>query len=60
MQSVLSIKDEQSIILRLVRGEKRTNLSAEYGVSSQQISDIHKNTDKIMKFAVPFLLVAHY
>ena len=61
-RSVLSIKDEQSIIVRLERGEKGTNLSAEYGVSSQQISDIHKNTDidKIMKFAVPFLLVPHY
>ena len=61
-RSVLSIKDEQSINLRLERGEKGTNLSAEYGVSSQQISDIHKNTDidKIMKFAVPFLLVPHY
>ena len=59
-RSVLSIKDEQSIIVRLERGEKGTNLSAEYGVSSQQISDIHQNTDKIMKFAVPFLLVPHY
>ena len=59
-RSVLSIKDEQSINLRLERGEKGTNLPAEYGVSSQQISDIHKNTDKIMKFAVPFLLVPHY
>jgi len=26
-------------------------LSSEYGVSKQQISDIHKNKDKIMKFA---------
>ena len=59
-RSVLSIKDEQSINLRLERGEKGTNLSAEYGVSSQQISDIHRNTDKIMKFAVPFLLVPYY
>ena len=59
-RSVLSIKDEQSINLRLERREKGTNLSAEYGVSSQQISGIHKNTDKIMKFAVPFLLVPHY
>ena len=50
-QSVLSIKDKQSIILRLEKGEKQTNLSAEYGVSKQQISDIHKNREKIMKFA---------
>ena len=27
------------------------NLSSEYGVSKQQISDISKNKDKIMKFA---------
>ena len=47
-RSVLSIKDKQSIILRL---EKGTNLSAEYGVSKQQISDIRKNKEKIMKFA---------
>ena len=26
-------------------------MSAEYGVSKQQISDIHKNKEKIMKFA---------
>ena len=44
-RSVLSIKDEQSIIVQLEREEKGTNLSAEYGVSSQQIYDIHKNTD---------------
>ena len=29
-QSVLSIKDKQSIIVRLEKGEKGTNLSAEY------------------------------
>ena len=50
-RSVLSIEDKQSIILRLEKGEKGTNLSAEYGVSKQQISDIHKNKEKIMKFA---------
>ena len=50
-RSVLSIKDKQSIILRLEKGEKGTNLSAEYGVSKQQISDIRKNKEKIMKFA---------
>ena len=35
---VFSIKDKQSIIVRfLEKGEKGTNLSAEYGVSKQQI-----------------------
>ena len=37
--------------LRLEKGEKGTNLSAEYGVSKQQISDICKNKEKIMNFA---------
>ena len=46
-----SIKDNQSIIVRLEKGEKGTNLSEEYGVSKQQISDIHKNKETSMKFA---------
>ena len=50
-RSILSIQDKQSIILRLEKGEKGTILSSEYGVSKQQISDIRKNKDKIMKFA---------
>ena len=50
-KSVLSIKDKQSTIVRLEKGEKGTNLSAEYNVSKQQISDIRKNKEKIMKFA---------
>ena len=50
-RSVLLIEDKQSIILRLEKGEKGTNLSPEYGVSKQQISDIRKNKEKIMKFA---------
>ena len=50
-RSILLIKDKQSIIVRLEKGEQGTNLSAEYGVSEQQISDIHKNKEKIMKFA---------
>ena len=49
--SILSIQDKQSIILRLEKGEKGTNLSSEYGVTKQQISDIRKNKDKIMKSA---------
>ena len=50
-RSVLLIKDKQSIILRLEKGEKGTNFSAEYGISKQHISDIHKNKETIMKFA---------
>ena len=40
-----------SIIGRLEKGEKGTNFLAEYGVSKQQISDIHKNKETSMKFA---------
>ena len=32
------------------RGEKGTNLAQEFGISKQQISDIRKNKDKILKF----------
>ena len=37
--------------MRLEKGEKGTNLSFECGVSKQQISDIRKNTEMIVKFA---------
>ena len=47
----ISIKDKQTIILWLEKGEKGTNLSAEYGVCKQQISDIRKNKENIMEFA---------
>ena len=33
------------------KGKKGTSLFSKYGVSKQQISDIRKNKDKIMKFA---------
>ena len=49
-RSVLSIKDKQIIISRLDKGEKGTNLALEFGISKQQISDIRKNRDKILKF----------
>ena len=49
-RSVLSIKDKQIIISRLDKGEKGTNLAPEFGISKQQISDIRKNKDKILKF----------
>ena len=48
-RSVLSIKDKQIIISRLDKGEKGTNLALEFGISKQQISDIRKNKDKILK-----------
>ena len=49
-RSVLSIKDKQIIISHLDKGEKGTNLALEFGISRQQISDIRRNKDKIMKF----------
>ena len=49
-RSVFLIKDKQSIIVQLEKGEKGTKLSAEYGVS-KQISDIRKNKETSMKFA---------
>ena len=50
-RAVLSIKDKQILIIsRLDKGEKGTNLAPEFGVSKQQISDIRKNKDKILKF----------
>ena len=51
-RSVLSIKDKQSFIVRLEKGEKGTNLSAEYGVSKQQISDIRVGIISILFFFV--------
>ena len=49
-RAALSIKDKQIIISRLDKGEKGTNLAQEFGISKQQISDIRKNKDKILKF----------
>ena len=46
-RAVLAIKDKRIIISRL---EKGTNLAQEFGISKQQISDIRKNKDKILKF----------
>ena len=50
-RAVLSIKDKQIIISRLDKGEKGTNVAQEFGISKQQISDIRKNKDKILKFS---------
>lgn len=50
-RSVLSIKDKQIIISPSGdKGEKGTNLALELGISNQQISDIRKNKDKILRF----------
>jgi len=50
-QSVLSIKDKQTIIIsHLEKGEKGINLALEFNISKQQISDIRKNKEKILKF----------
>ena len=43
-------KGKQIIISCLDKGEKGTNLALEFGISKQQISDICKNKDKILKF----------
>ena len=48
-KQVLSIKEKQIIISHWDKKEKGTNLAKEYGISKQQISDIRKNKDKILK-----------
>ena len=50
-RAVLSIKDNQIIISPLDKGEKGTNVAQEFGISKQQISDIQKNKDKVLKFS---------
>ena len=49
-QSVLLIKDKQTIISHLEKGEKGTNLALKFNISKQQISVICKNKEKILKF----------
>ena len=49
-QSVLLIKDKQTIISHLEKGKKGTNLALEFNISKQQISDICKNKETILKF----------
>ena len=49
-QSVISIRDKQTIISHLEKSEKGTNLALKFKISKQQISDIRKNKEKIMKF----------
>ena len=50
-RAIPSIKDKQIIISRLDKGEKGTNLAQEFGISKQQISDIRKSKNKILKFS---------
>ena len=38
-RSVLSIKDKQIIISRFDKGQKGTNLTLEFGISKQKISE---------------------
>ena len=42
-QSVISIKDKQTIISHLEKSEKGTNLALKFKISKQEISDICKN-----------------
>ena len=49
-QSVILIKDKQTIISHLEKSEKETNLALKFKISKQQISDIRKNKEKILKF----------
>ena len=46
----LLIKDKQTIISHLEKGKKGTNLALEFNISKQQISDICKNKETILKF----------
>ena len=48
-QSVLSIKDKQTMISHLDKGEKGANLALRFKISKQQISDIRKNKEKTLK-----------
>ena len=49
-QSILLLKDKQTIKSRLEKGKKGTNLALKFEISKQQISDISKSKEEIMKF----------
>ena len=49
-QSILLIKDKQTIISCLEKGEKGTNLALEFKIGKQHIKDVHKNKGEILKF----------
>ena len=48
-QSVLSIRDKQTMISHLDKGERGANLAIKFKISKQQISDIPKNKEKTLK-----------
>ena len=48
-QSVLSIKDKQTMISHLDKSEKGANLAIKFKISKQQISDIRKNKEKTLE-----------
>ena len=48
-QSVLSIKDKQTMISHLDKGKKGANLAIKFKISKQQISDIRNNKEKTLK-----------
>ena len=49
-QSILLLKDKQTIKSRLEKGKKGTNLALKFEISKQQISDISKSKEEILKF----------
>ena len=49
-RSILLLKDKQMIKSRLEKGEKGTNSAFKFEISKQQISDISKNKEEILKF----------
>ena len=48
------VKGQANDFLCLEKGEKATNLALEFKISKQQISDICKNQEKILKFTDKF------
>ena len=48
------VKGQANDFLCLEKGEKGTNLALEFKISKQQISDICKNQEKILKFTDKF------
>ena len=45
------MKPKQTNISHLEKSEKGTNLALKFKISKQQISDIRKNKEKILKFS---------
>ena len=49
-RSILLLKDKQTIKSSLEKGKKGTNLALKFEISKQQISDISKSKEEILKF----------